>query len=59
MHSRFIDYKNEILTVVISGAGFSVTLTDLNEMIQTGVLIVAFVGGLIGVYKSIRNFNKK
>ena len=46
--------KNELLTIVISGAGFAISLADINEMLQTGVLVVAFVGGLIGVWKSLK-----
>ena len=57
--STFLHYhKDEILTVIISGSGFAVSLTEINEALQTAALCIGCLGGLIGIYKSIVHIKK-
>ena len=59
MINEFLHYhKDEILTVIISGTGFAVSLTEINEFLQTIALCIGCCGGLIGIYKSIVHIKK-
>lgn len=51
--------QRHLIYAELSFTAFGLSLTDINQVMQTGVLLVGFVAGVIGIINGLQNKKRK